>query len=502
MIYQPSTTGVMWDTWMYYFENKHYLYMLHRTDGGTLDGISLAISEDGVHFEEVGSILDKRPEAAWMGTGSIWRAGGKFIMNFSEEKQGIQTIYFAQSADLIHWEILGDGLRSEPDPRWYDNTRSGRWDCIWTLPKPGGGFWGYLTATPWRTHRGMRCESIGMVESEDGLHWHALAPPVIDWGDWPRMNLSEVGAIEQIGEHFRLMLGFVEGGCLGERQVCDPLKARIAGMYSFISDSPLGPFRPDQEAYRLLVSKGTYFSRFYTTPEGIFVNHHSITCTGEARNVWMAPLKEVMIDEDGHLRLNYWSGNDRLKGEPIAVQLANARRVYPSDDIAGWEFSSDRIVAGEPYRGGVIILDNAFDLDQGIILEGTLAIHEAPKSWGGIGFCFVHGEDRGTGIMMETRGKTEIAAMEGLTAGSFCPNETVDWAIEPGRPYFFRLLARRSMIELYMDERLVQCCSLPENPTGKIGLIFESGKAIFANLQAWEMNLHGKRIFETMEVGS
>jgi len=489
MIYQPSTTGVMWDTWMYFHENKHYLYMLHRTDGGTLDGISLAISEDGVHFEEVGSILDKRPEAAWMGTGSIWNAGEKFIMNFSEEKAGIQTIYFAQSDDLIHWEILHDDLRSEPDPRWYDNTSSGRWDCIWALPKPEGGFWGYLTATPWRTNRGLRCESIGMLESEDGLRWHAIAPPEIDWGDWPAMNLSEVGAIEKIGDKYRLMLGYVEGGCLGERQVCNANKTRIAGMYSFIGDSPIGPFKPDREAYRLLVSKGTYFSRFYKTPEGIFVNHHSITFTGDAFNVWMAPLKEAVIDEAGHLRLHYWAGNDGLKGQSITVKLENAYTHYPRTDTAGWEFQPYRIVAEEPYRGGIIMLDNEFNLDQGIVLEGALEIHEAPKSWGGIGFYFAHGDGQGTGIMMETRGITEIAVMNDLHAGNFSPNETVDWGIEPGRPQFFRLLARRSMIELYLDERLVQCYSLPEKPTGKIGLIFESGKAIFENLNAWEMNL-------------
>ena len=89
--------------------------------------------------------------------------------------------------------------------------------------------------------------------------------------------------------------------------------------------------------------------------------------------------------------------------------------------------------------------------------------------------------------MLETRGCTEIATMD--NGGSFTPVYRTEIGVEHGKKHFFRLLLRRTMLEFYLDDLLIQCHSLPEKPTGKIGLIFESGRAIFAELKAWEMNL-------------
>jgi hypothetical protein len=36
---------------------------------------------------------------------------------------------------------------------------------------------------------------------------------------------------------------------------------------------------------------------------------------------------------------------------------------------------------------------------------------------------------------------------------------------------------------------LIQCYSLPREPTGRIGLIVESGNALFDGLEAWQMKL-------------
>ena len=89
--------------------------------------------------------------------------------------------------------------------------------------------------------------------------------------------------------------------------------------------------------------------------------------------------------------------------------------------------------------------------------------------------------------MMETRGCMELATMN--RKGAFAPIYRAETGIEHGKKHSFRLLIRRTMLEFYLDDMLIQCHSLPEKPTGKIGLIFESGKAIFEDLRAWEMNL-------------
>ena len=89
--------------------------------------------------------------------------------------------------------------------------------------------------------------------------------------------------------------------------------------------------------------------------------------------------------------------------------------------------------------------------------------------------------------MLETRGCTEIATLD--NNGSFDLVYKAEAGIEPGVKHAFRLLLRRTMLEFYLDDLLIQCHSLPEEPTGRIGLIFESGKALFEDLRAWDMNL-------------
>ena len=59
MFYRTRKANVMWDTWLYYHEGVHYLYHLHRQNQllpattGQRDGITVATSTDGVHFDEI-----------------------------------------------------------------------------------------------------------------------------------------------------------------------------------------------------------------------------------------------------------------------------------------------------------------------------------------------------------------------------------------------------------------------------------------------------------------
>lgn len=84
-------------------------------------------------------------------TGSVWPAPappgtGGYQMNFSPWRGSRQTIFFAASSDLRHWEWLGKEYEFARDERWY--AREGQWDCIWTVPRSAGGLYGYWTATP------------------------------------------------------------------------------------------------------------------------------------------------------------------------------------------------------------------------------------------------------------------------------------------------------------------------------------------------------------------
>ena len=190
---RSKRTGNMWDTWLYLHQGTYFLYYLANARG-QWDNISLARSPDGVHWQEVGRVLSKGRGVTWMGTGSTWKSprfetDGRFFMNFSEWKGPRQTIFFAESKDLVQWTRLGNEYEFVQDERWYE--KNGRWDCIWTIPRPGGGLYGYWTASPKKETGGR----FGFGETLDGISWKALAPPVVSGA-----GEGEVGAIEKIGD--------------------------------------------------------------------------------------------------------------------------------------------------------------------------------------------------------------------------------------------------------------------------------------------------------------
>lgn len=422
-------TGRMWDTWLYLQDGTYHLYYLANA-GRRWDNISMAVSSDGVHWREKGRLLYKRPEATWMGTGSTWRSpnhavDGKYFMNFSEWTGPRQTIFFAESRDLLGWTRLSDAYEFKQDARWY--KPNGRWDCIFTIPRPGGGLYGYWTATP-KDGNG----KFGFGETLDGIRWAALKPPnVID----ATKKQGEVGAIEKINGRYYMMFGY------------HPI------MVTLVADNPKGPFRRLEKNDRLLTGH-TYFSRFLRTPDGVLVNHHSIADT-----VYFAPLKSAVVDAEGTLRLGWWQGNEKGKGASIAVKPPS-REGRTGDAIA--------------------MIPNGFDIEKGIILEGSMALPQTREA-GRKGLYIPCGVKGGIGVLLDFKGVAELGPIQADGSG-FKAARKVDRDMTFGRPARFRLLLKHLLMEFYLDDILIACFSLPGKPTGRIGLI-GGGK----DLRAWNM---------------
>ena len=477
MFYTPTRVPGMGDQWLYYHEGVHYLFHLYEQPAGQLYGVYLATSKDGGHFEEMGPVIEKKAGADWLGSGSVWQAGGKCIMNFSESRGRVQSISFAESTDLIHWQRLGDEYASNPDSRWYE---VGRWDCIWAMSRKEGGFWGYLSANPWRRSDahpvGLTCRSTGMLESDDGIRWRAVTPPIFEWGKTPEMENFEVGAVRQFKDKYYLMAqtwGPYEGGSY--------LGATAPGMYTFIGDTPRGPFRPDAQAFRLLGNtrnRSTHFLRFYELPNEVLVNHFLFTRSWKA---WLAPLKKAAVDDQGHLRLEYWRGNEAMKGNSLAV--APLSRGATSDSKKAVRLTVDG-------SGGIaaLPLDGQFDIVNGVVLEGTLEIQTAGQTPGRCGIYIEEATGQGTAVMAGTDGQSQVGALKLAEPKSFEPDDFVDAGITPRRQHTFRLLTRQYMLEFYLDDRLIQCYSIPEHTTGRMGFVAQGGRAVVGNLKAWEMN--------------
>ncbi|MCY2924427.1 MAG: hypothetical protein NT031_03160, partial [Planctomycetota bacterium] len=203
---RAKETGNMWDTWLMFHNGTYYLYSLCNSSGDAWwhcawDNFSMATSTDGAHWRELGPVLAKDEGKSGMGTGCTWRnpvPGGRppFQINYSCNGPERQTIFFAQSDDLIRWAKCGPAREFTQDERWYE--RNGRWDCIWTISRPGGGLYGYWTATP----KPETCGQFGFGESLDGITWQALKPPYV-----VGVGAGEVGASEKVGGRYVMLFG-------------------------------------------------------------------------------------------------------------------------------------------------------------------------------------------------------------------------------------------------------------------------------------------------------
>ena len=412
-------TGNMWDTWLYLHEGTYHLYYLANR-GPSWDNISAARSPDGVHWEELGPVLRKREGVEWMGTGSTWAVpsptkGGRFVMNFSEWRGPRQTIYFAESSDLTRWRRLPDDCEFVQDARWY--KEDGRWDCIYTIPRAEGGLHGFWTADPLHGH------GVGFGWSPDGVTWEALEPPPFAEGS-PH---GEAGAVERIGERYYLMLG------------------ANGGMRTLVADAPQGPFAPARRNFDLLAGQSamhTYFARFFRTPGEVLVNHHSRMRDGQ---VYFAPLKRAVVDEQGTLRLGWWEGNNKLKRDAVLIDAPSAE---PLDAAAGF------------------------------IVEGRLAW---PTTGTPTGLSLGMRSGACVQILVDSEGITRIGPSD-AAAGAMTVEEVIDREIDFPAQCPFRLLVKHALVEFYLDDVLIQCYSMPARCDGRLAVV-----GAVDRLRAWQL---------------
>jgi hypothetical protein len=432
---------------MYHHRDTFYLYYLMGTQL-TWNGVGAAVSRDGIHWEDRGRVIGAADDVLWLGSGAVWaaaddEAGERFIMNFSEwrgsHEEGRQTIFFAESRDLLTWTRVDRTYEFPQDERWYEPQ--GRWDCIAPLSRPDGGYYGYWTANVKDGKPG-----LGFGESRDGVAWNALESPVVSG-----VTHVEVGAAhEWKGRYYVVVSGWGS-------------ELESATMRVLVGDSPLGPFAPTQKNQGLLVGNASYFSRFVDLPGEVLVNHQSwIPVTDSetdfAQDVHLAPLKKAEWDEQGTLRMTWWPGNDRAKDERLRVDLPQA--------------------AGPSVPA---LLDPPFDRDRTLILEGVLTLPSAAD--GSVTGVYLDGSaEAATAFLVRPGGAADYGSIRS-DGTEFQPEGHVDRELDLSGTVRFRLVRKGRMTELYLDDVLMQCYCLPESGTGRIGLL--GGPERFGDLAGW-----------------
>lgn len=437
MIFKSELVEAQWDTWCYFHEGTYYLYYLITEDspGG---GFGVATSADGVNWTDHGyAIRPSEKMENFLGTGSVWpdpKNKGRFLCNYSEwhmDESGKrrQCILFAWSDDLIHWNKFEDEHIFWIDEKYYE--RYGRWDCIFAVPRPQGGYYGTWTATPAGSDN--LKGGIGFGVSDDGLKWEALPPAKVV------PDADESGATINIDGKIYTMFGvFVQ-------------KDR-AGMHAYVADSFEGPYRLAKKSSWLLQMDHAYFSRYFETPDGVLVNHHVMDGRKNDKNraiTYLAPFKKLSIDAEGIQRWMWWPGNDKLKNQSIS-----------------------------PEQPG--------DFQRGVVIEGTLEPIKnkeyAELSLDIDGDCFA--------VRLTIDGKIEVLRND-PKAKTQVQLQSINRDMEQTSQSNFRLLARRGMIEFYLDDYFMTCCKLDCPEAQNIRCSFHENTSASSGeiLQTWQMKL-------------
>jgi hypothetical protein len=181
---------------------------------------------------------------------------------------------------------------------------------------------------------------------------------------------------------------------------------------------------------------------------------------------YASPLKRAVVDNEGTLRLAWWSGNDSLKGETRALSL-------PSCDAGK---------ASKP-----ILLNAPLNVVRGSMLEGTASFRAAGKHRE-LGLVIESEGGDMTAIRLLSAGAAEVGAIQ-ADGGGFTPlrGQRIDREL-PAKPVAqFRRLLRHSLVELYLDDVLLNVFSLPQAATGRVGYL--NGGMAIGGVKCWTMAL-------------
>jgi hypothetical protein len=163
------------------------------------------------------------------------------------------------------------------------------------------------------------------------------------------------------------------------------------------------------------------------------------------------------------LRLAWWKGNEKLKLQAVEVKVSPPR-------------------SGKPLPPAAMI-EPAFDPGRGLVLEGTLSLPASPEARP-TGLFLGQTNDAGVAILIRAGGATEIGPMRSNGSG-FKVEQRVDREWDFGATARFRLLAKGSFLEFYLDDLLMHCYSLPGKSNGRIALLAADDPATAATLKAW-----------------
>jgi hypothetical protein len=476
-----TQAGTLKDNCVVWHDGTFYLFAMYRFDakGGEQEqwrNVWLATSSDGVHWKDVGPVIKNAPFGIY--AMRVWKVGNRFLMNhgsFTGDKQDVLRLW--SSDDLVHWQYLGP----EYDVRRPDGQRIDHMDVIAEEEAGKTVYYGYAVG--------------GLLRSEDGLKWTWVGElPLTD-------NLSvrvvqEPGGCQRIGNKFYLLVGgFFPGS----------FEYAVA---TYVSERPAGPFSPDYPAFRLNGYSGrdlvALWACYCRLPGETLMSNYMLDPGGSFW--WHAPLKTPVVDQAGHLHMGYWKGNEALKGTelpcefgplPLASPEMNGKASASEDHatLSAPALPQVRWITPDKPNMAFAFLDTKLDFDKGCVVEGSMKVTGTNALvFPAMGICLEQEGKQAAAVLFETWGQTEIGTLAWSGQPSFASRDRTGFGcatvagMPAGTTCSYRLLLRKEIFEIYLNDLLVQTWSAAKL-TGRIGFVVQDGEGVFGRPKAWEMTL-------------
>lgn len=504
MLYRPLKER-LWDTWIVNEKSKYYLFYIRVSEKGTRwDGISLAISNDLIHWEEYGTVLKKDEDAIWLGTGMVQKVENKYIMNYSQEKPaGQQKIFFAESQDLLHWRKVPN-IFLEPDGDIYLRNNESiadsypRWDSLGIVNalrennKPP--YYAFLTSDSAKFTLPQKRGVLGCCTSIDGLNWKRLEPATIRKDIVPAFEVPE--HIEINNHHYVI---FCTSSKLGFR-FDEYAKYLSGGTYYVHSDNLLGPYDFPKSDPMLVGSRDVNNVTMGSVGRVIYLNNKVIfyhIWGDPIADGWVGPVKELVELKKGELQLKYWNGNENLINRNMLhkayeMNWKQSKKIgeqYPVD----WDIRDQWISFQNKGSSGMILTD-LFDFPP----------NKSSYSDGRVVECsFSEIKGLGAGIVLQTQSKENICIFfnkkdESIdftkVTDGFCSNLVLQGIMSRKHSEInkeilnVRIMFRLYFIEVYINDVYISALRLTETLSDKVlGLYAEDSSGIIQNLTIYQM---------------
>ncbi len=465
MLFKP-TNEKLWDCWMYHEGDTYYLFYLRISAAGSWwDGISLATSSDLVHWMERGPVIEKSPEAKWLGTGMVWKVGRRYLMNFSEEHPDReQKVYFAESDDLFAWRRLDPVC--EPDGTFYlfDHAKSSnpypRWDSLGVFSEMTDGkltYYAFVTASFQNDRLPGRNGTLALLESADGLNWRCLPSPLVTQGEYPNYEVPE--HLEMNGRHYAL---FSTNSKAGFRYDAVNASGHTGGTYYLVSDQPLSGYRKPPHANRLIGQNDVYNVTANYVGRILRVGHETLFY-----HIWGDPkvdgafgtVKRIVEHRPFELAVKYLPKNDLMIGEDLLGPVSADRFKLVKDDGAlppvKWSVGHAAVRFEDRGSSGALIAALAVPRDVLTLSDGRF-VRCRLRIDDGTGAGLVIGEPNRlyTLFLDVAAGRIEFSRLASGWEANLVQEvvQTSPGRLEYHRSVDLRLIFRSAFLEVYLDD--------------------------------------------------